>query len=215
MTTQIKNLTSEVDLISVITCPKCGRVESETMPADACQWFYGCKGCGEMLKPRPGDCCVYCSWGTLPCPPMQKARASADPDAGGNDCKTQTMAAHEEMAFDELQYKRTKEALIDLTRKFSVDEYEGIIVDETSVNSAVAFLLALPNSCMLPQIAPDEDGVLMVWERPQRATIITFVGHELHAVDNAGSPTSNHITPIGFDGVHIPDEIARCIPSRV
>ncbi|MEJ1995658.1 MAG: GDCCVxC domain-containing (seleno)protein [Limibacillus sp.] len=44
-------------LESEITCPLCGHVELETMPRDACQWFYDCKGCGALLKPKPGDCC--------------------------------------------------------------------------------------------------------------------------------------------------------------
>jgi len=42
------------------------------MPVDACQYFYICKGCGEKLKPQPGDCCVFCSYGSLPCPPVQQ-----------------------------------------------------------------------------------------------------------------------------------------------
>ena len=41
------------------------------MPTDACQYFYDCKGCGELLRPKQGDCCVYCSYGTEVCPPMQ------------------------------------------------------------------------------------------------------------------------------------------------
>ncbi|CAN0604759.1 unnamed protein product [Ectocarpus sp. 12 AP-2014] len=41
------------------------------MPIDACQWFYDCKGCKTVLKPVPGDCCVYCSYATVPCPPIQ------------------------------------------------------------------------------------------------------------------------------------------------
>ena len=41
------------------------------MPTDACQWFYDCKGCGAVIRPLPGDCCVFCSYGTLPCPPVQ------------------------------------------------------------------------------------------------------------------------------------------------
>jgi hypothetical protein len=41
------------------------------MPADACQYFYDCKGCGARLKPLPGDCCVFCSYGSVPCPPVQ------------------------------------------------------------------------------------------------------------------------------------------------
>ena len=36
---------------STITCPKCGHQTVEHMPMDACQFFYGCKGCGERLKP--------------------------------------------------------------------------------------------------------------------------------------------------------------------
>jgi uncharacterized Zn finger protein len=62
----------KIVLESTITCPKCGHKEKETMPTDACQFFYECKGCGVVLKPKPGDCCVYCSYGTVPCPPIQE-----------------------------------------------------------------------------------------------------------------------------------------------
>jgi len=41
------------------------------MPIDACQFFYDCKGCGERLKPNAGDCCVFCSYGSVRCPPLQ------------------------------------------------------------------------------------------------------------------------------------------------
>jgi hypothetical protein len=41
------------------------------MPTDACQFFYECKGCGALLRPRRGDCCVFCTYGTVPCPPVQ------------------------------------------------------------------------------------------------------------------------------------------------
>ncbi|WP_083921944.1 GDCCVxC domain-containing (seleno)protein [Kiloniella laminariae] len=61
-----------ISLVSKITCPACGHRETETMPTDACQWFYECKGCLELLKPKPGDCCVYCSYGTVACPPVQQ-----------------------------------------------------------------------------------------------------------------------------------------------
>jgi hypothetical protein len=33
--------------------------------------FYRCTGCGEMLKPRDGDCCVFCSYADTPCPSKQ------------------------------------------------------------------------------------------------------------------------------------------------
>lgn len=43
---------------SRITCPFCGHAETKNMPTDACQWFYDCKGCGAVLKPKPGECCT-------------------------------------------------------------------------------------------------------------------------------------------------------------
>jgi hypothetical protein len=63
-----------IELRSTITCPHCGHRETETMPTDACQFFYDCKGCGALLRPKPGDCCVFCSYGDIPCPPIQQAR---------------------------------------------------------------------------------------------------------------------------------------------
>jgi hypothetical protein len=58
---------------SLITCPKCGAAKLETMPSEACQYFYECTGCGTVLRPNPGDCCVFCSFGSVPCPPIQNA----------------------------------------------------------------------------------------------------------------------------------------------
>ncbi len=69
---------------SLLTCPECGHAEDEVMPTDACQYFYDCKGCGALLKPKAGDCCVFCSYGTVPCPPIQEARLSGEePDRCG------------------------------------------------------------------------------------------------------------------------------------
>jgi len=61
----------EVMLRSVITCPGCGATSGEEMPVDACIYFYECKGCGELLRPMKGDCCVFCSYGSVKCPPVQ------------------------------------------------------------------------------------------------------------------------------------------------
>ncbi|MBZ2168146.1 GDCCVxC domain-containing (seleno)protein [Marinobacter sp. chi1] len=58
-------------LTSEITCPECGHREVETMPEDACQYFYECKHCKALIKPKQGDCCVFCSYGDTPCPPIQ------------------------------------------------------------------------------------------------------------------------------------------------
>ncbi|WP_288348891.1 GDCCVxC domain-containing (seleno)protein [uncultured Thalassospira sp.] len=69
---------NRIELTSVLTCPECGHVSTETMPTDACQYFYDCTGCGAVLRPLPGDCCVYCSYGTVPCPPVQLHGKNAD-----------------------------------------------------------------------------------------------------------------------------------------
>ena len=65
---------SPVVLESIITCPSCGFAKQETMPTDACQWFYECVGCKSLLKPKRGDCCVFCSYGTVKCPPIQEQK---------------------------------------------------------------------------------------------------------------------------------------------
>ncbi len=64
-----------IELESELTCPECGHQVVETMPVDLCQFYYECEGCGVLLRPKPGDCCVFCSFGTVPCPPIQQARA--------------------------------------------------------------------------------------------------------------------------------------------
>jgi len=63
----------DVILQSIISCPLCGHKEEESMPTNACQWFYECKNCHEVLKPLKGDCCVFCSYGSVPCPPIQES----------------------------------------------------------------------------------------------------------------------------------------------
>ena len=68
---------AEIILTSVITCPECGGRTEETMPEDSCMWFFECPHCKAVLRPKPGDCCVFCSYGTVPCPPIQ---------AGGGCC---------------------------------------------------------------------------------------------------------------------------------
>ncbi|WP_317617963.1 GDCCVxC domain-containing (seleno)protein [Mucilaginibacter lappiensis] len=61
----------EVIFISEITCPVCGFKKQEEMPVDACQYFYQCGNCNALLKPMEGDCCVFCSYGSYKCPPIQ------------------------------------------------------------------------------------------------------------------------------------------------
>ncbi len=61
-------------LESVITCPECGFSRQETMPIDACLFYWECPSCRVTVRPKGGDCCVYCSFATVPCPPVQQSR---------------------------------------------------------------------------------------------------------------------------------------------
>jgi len=68
-----KVMEKQITLQSTITCPECGHQKEETMPTDACQYFYECESCKAVLKPKKGDCCVFCSYGSMSCPPIQES----------------------------------------------------------------------------------------------------------------------------------------------
>jgi hypothetical protein len=61
---------------SIITCPQCGFQKEEEMPVDSCLFFYECVACKARLRPLPGDCCVFCSFGTTKCPSQQARKRS-------------------------------------------------------------------------------------------------------------------------------------------
>lgn len=62
---------------SRITCPQCGARKTEIMPGDSCTISYRCETCDALLTPSGGDCCVFCSYGSVPCPPIQRERLDA------------------------------------------------------------------------------------------------------------------------------------------
>lgn len=62
---------------SELTCPQCGHHEVLTMPTDACLFFHECTACHTVIRPAAGDCCVFCSYGSIVCPSMQH---------GSSDC---------------------------------------------------------------------------------------------------------------------------------
>lgn len=88
-------------LESTLTCPDCGTQAVEAMPTDACLYFYTCTDCGSRLKPKHGDCCVFCSYGSVPCPPIQMGDGNACCAATSlvpEVCSLQPAAFHERMA---------------------------------------------------------------------------------------------------------------------
>lgn len=67
-------MSAQLILESTLTCPSCSAQSTQVMPTDACLFFWDCPRCGTKLKPGPGDCCVFCSYGSVPCPPVQLDR---------------------------------------------------------------------------------------------------------------------------------------------
>ena len=66
--------------VFAIICPACGHRSAKSMPTDACLFFYECKGCGALLKSKVGVCCVFCSYGDFPCPPIQEEKQQGRAD---------------------------------------------------------------------------------------------------------------------------------------
>lgn len=64
-----------IQTTSVLTCPECGHSIELEMPTDACQFFYECQACKSLLRPLAGDCCVFCSYGSVKCPPIQAQKS--------------------------------------------------------------------------------------------------------------------------------------------
>ena len=61
----------EVATIAKIKCPHCGFVDHVEMPVYACQFFHECVNCKTLIRPKAGDCCVFCSYGDVRCPSKQ------------------------------------------------------------------------------------------------------------------------------------------------
>jgi hypothetical protein len=62
---------SKIILESKLSCPECAFEKIEVMPTDACMFYYECTSCKKLLRPLSGDCCVFCSYGSIKCPPIQ------------------------------------------------------------------------------------------------------------------------------------------------
>jgi len=59
---------------ATLTCPRCGHRAAVVMPETYCLTDHVCTGCGTRLSAPAGECCVFCAYADLPCPPEQQAR---------------------------------------------------------------------------------------------------------------------------------------------
>jgi hypothetical protein len=55
----------------VVTCPVCKTQVQETMVPETLKLIYHCPVCLTWLSPKKGDHCIYESYGSVNCPPIQ------------------------------------------------------------------------------------------------------------------------------------------------
>lgn len=78
------------ELNSLVTCPSCGDQHLEPMPEFSCLLAYACSSCGTVLRPADDDCCIFCTYGSIPCPPIQALRQGHGDGAG---CRSELKGA--------------------------------------------------------------------------------------------------------------------------
>ena len=78
MTTREEKGTAGLTLLATLTCPNCGHADRLEMATNSCLYFHVCEGCGLMLSPLAGDCCVFCSYADVDCPPRQSGNACCE-----------------------------------------------------------------------------------------------------------------------------------------
>lgn len=77
--TSLSGANSQPPVINTITCPHCAADIRELMEHDACVIFLYCPTCHSKIEMRPGDCCVFRSFGVAPCPHPEFVGAQARP----------------------------------------------------------------------------------------------------------------------------------------
>ena len=118
----------------------------------------------------------------------------------------------------DLEYMRRRGTLTRLVKQFetvglSHDDSDSDFADPASIEAAIAFLRKLPAYCQLPKAAPDSDGdIIMVWETPDYAILLTVAKWRLHAAVDPGTTRSEHIDNVPFDGELIPTRILSRLP---
>jgi hypothetical protein len=57
--------------VCVVTCPVCKTQVQENMVSETPPQIYHCPVCLTWLSPKKGDHCIYDSYGSINCPPIQ------------------------------------------------------------------------------------------------------------------------------------------------
>jgi hypothetical protein len=67
-----------IERTSTITCPACSETVTHTMSTESVKKVYHCQKCLTWVAAKHGDHCIYDSYGSTKCPPLQlKAKMKA------------------------------------------------------------------------------------------------------------------------------------------
>ena len=87
------------------------------------------------------------------------------------------------------------------------------ISDESAATARALFEILLP-TYEVPKVAPDgEGGLIAIWEKQNRSTVLVIDNWKLHLVVNATTPEARYVDDVSFDGEHLPDVIVESIPG--
>ena len=68
----MNKLHHSVILETVMTCPSCHAKEKQTMWPHFIESVFVCNKCNKPHLQIPDRCCIYCSYGSIECPPIQE-----------------------------------------------------------------------------------------------------------------------------------------------
>src|SRR5258708_19573330 len=78
------------------------------MPTDHCVFFHDCPACQTVLRPKAGDCCVFCSYGDKRCPSVQDGIPCPDPDGPRSEEHTSELQSPDHLVCPLLLEKKKK-----------------------------------------------------------------------------------------------------------
>ncbi len=79
-------------LQSTLTCPSCGVAKVETMPTNACQYFYECTACNTLLKPKQGDAACSVPMGRCLARQFKRAKVTTAAPASAGDIEYESQS---------------------------------------------------------------------------------------------------------------------------
>jgi len=65
-----------LNLRSIVQCPHCHFKVTERMSTTQQVREWECPACHKRVQASPGACCIFCEYGTVPCPAVQQGRGA-------------------------------------------------------------------------------------------------------------------------------------------